>query len=201
MSEPNREEFKHDIKNPFSDADVTPQDRVAALDRIIADALERKKRNTLSEDEPNKVVKLRSRLNEERAMKSFHYYMQRLEGRTPLWNEMIRQLKPGQRQEITGVLFKDNSVVWSDEGVVHMHLVDAAKRSHSDRTGQIQTRYTPGFSMPQLWIYSDNEEAIKKFQDYLQRNLDPQTPLSVWVSPISIKSKIEPHEVNIREKT
>lgn len=199
MPEPsNPEDSSQAIKKVFS-KDTSHADRLAAFDKIIADALEDEKRNTLSEDDPDKIVKARSPLNEERVMKGFNYYMQRLDGKTSLWNEMLRKLKPGDRQEITGVIFKDNSIVWSDEAVVHMHLVNAAKKEHSDNVGQIQTSYALGSSKPQLWIYSDDGETISRFKNYLQRNIDPQTLSSVWASPITIKSSVEAHEINIKE--
>lgn len=199
MPEPsNPEDSNQTIKKAFS-RDTSPDDRATAFDKIIADALKDKKRNTLSEDDPDKVVKAYSHLDEERAMKGFNYCMQRLEGKTSIWNEMIKELKPGDRKEITGVIFKDNSVVWSDEAVAHMHLVNAANKEYSDNIGQIQTQYALGSSKPQLWIYSDDQEAINRFQSYLQRNVDPQIPLSVWASPIRTKSFVQKHELNIRK--
>ena len=70
----------------------------------------------LSENDPDKVVRGWNP-NEGRRLRAYHYYIQRLDGKTPLWNEMINQLKQDGRNQITGAIFKDDTVVWSDEGI------------------------------------------------------------------------------------
>lgn len=154
------------------------------------------RRNALFEDDQNNVVKAYSPLNEELGMKDFHYYMQGLDGKTPLWNEMLRKLKPGDHNQITGVIFKDNSVVWSDEAVVHMHLVNVTNRDDSDQVAEFQISY-PKSSGLRLQIVSDSEGAISKFRNYLQRNIDPQISLSAFaISRVFYHEK--PREIDIR---
>ncbi len=174
---------------------LTPQDR---LTKAIESDLARLKEESLSED-PDKVVSLYSPLDEERAMKGFNYYMQRIEGRTSLWNQMVTELRPNGRKQITGVIFDDDSVVWSDEAVNHNHLVVASKKDQSGKVGQFQTWYHERGTRPDLSIYSDDNEAIDKFADYLRRNLAPNTDLSVWANPIKLNnSPVKKHQILLK---
>lgn len=194
MLEPSNSDETGKEKINLSDPKPPSEDRVKAL---VERMRERQSRNTLSRDGHDKVVKEWSPMNKENSMRGSHYYMQGLDGKTSLWNEMIVQLNPDHRKQITGLVFQDGTVVWSDEAVLHQHLINLAKKQGTGILCQFQSKYDSGQTKPLLLIYS-NQPDVTKFSDYLRRNIDPRVALSVSVYPRIHSRGWEPYEISIK---
>ena len=191
MSEPlgQKRQLRSNVSSEASDT---------AFDKPVKEMLGMPSKKELSENDPDKVVRGWNP-NEGRRLRAYHYYIQRLDGKTPLWNEMINQLKQDGRNQITGAIFKDDTVVWSDEGIVHESLIRVANGTEEQRgiIGVFQSRYEPGQANPRLTIYCDDPNGTK-FADYLRRNIDPKTSLSVWAAPGENHPRWVAHELSIR---
>lgn len=118
----------------------------------------------------------------------YKFYLQDLDGRNDVFDEMLRKLEPSEDRPFVGVIFRDNTVVWTNKSVVHRLLAEAAGKGdeYDNKAGQFDVIYRPGDEKPQLhaYMYSEDEASKESFRAFLNRNIKQDTPVEVFTQPV-----------------
>ena len=102
---------------------------------------------------------------------SFDYYCQDMKGESPEWKRMMRDLVMGnnRRRHITGVVFTDDLVVWSDNARKHDDLGTAMGRPETEVVGRLEI--TDDGDSSHLTVVGHREGEEQRIIDYLRRNI------------------------------
>lgn len=122
--------------------------------------------------------------------KPFQYYTHELEEESEIWDEMVRELVPDGSREITGVFYKDGTIIWSNDAVPHRLLKELTNKPGTEEAGVFQSKYREYDKQPTLQVFSDNDTAVDKFEGYLQRSISPETPVLVMVHPMDFTKAV-----------
>ncbi len=139
---------------------------------------ERKNMSEPTVEIERKTTEVVSRFVPETALhRAFTYHTQGLEGSSSLWDEMLSEIKPDDlNRHITGFVFNDQTVVWSDDAPHHANLYEAMGRDFSDVVIHIQSKYEPKHTRPQLLLGTMGKderliaETTDRFEQYLKRS-------------------------------